>query len=341
MSSVIPPGNANARSFNDDSSPDSRLTADLKVSVNAQVLPGSSLDWYYRILQLCASVRGELKSAEVWPRFQAVQGQNRDLIWAGLSRVRIHIVDPRPYRSRFNHILRGVLKVDNPSVFLRERVASKEPFAVWLSQQGQIFTADRILSDSVGARVHSVSRFVSDQPFLLGDDGDDEIQVLRLSDFGLEIKPLVRKVSVWAAKSAAVFHEALDAFTEVDPETALYSNYLIRARMKARVLDTHTFDSGDQRQINLLERARTTILENLKEFSYRMAPTEPKPYVQLGSTDSYLIQAADIAAGIVGRMLETQTLAAVVGAFEYVTYNGRRLSISDAEELMRVDANRE
>lgn len=338
MASVIPPGNAAARSFNDDSSPDSRLTSDLKVSVNAQVLPGASLDWFYRILQLCSSVRGELKSADAWPRFQAVQGQNRDLIWAGLSRVRIHIVDPRPYKNRFDRILKGVLRVDNPSTFLREQVASKEPFAIWLSQQGQLFTADRILSDSVGARVHSVSRFVSDEPFLLDDD---DTEVLRLSDFGLEIKPLVRKVSVWAAKSAAVFHEALDTFTEVDPETALYSNYLIRARMKARVLDTHTFDSGDQKQISLLERARTTILENLREVRYGMARTEAKPYVQLGSTDSFLIQAADIAAGIVSRMLETRTLVAVVSAFEYVTYNGRRLSLSDAEELMRVDVSRD
>ena len=47
------------------------------------------------------------------------------------------------------------------------------------------------------------------------------------------------------------------------------------------------------------------------------------------------MQAADVAAGIASKLLETENLVAVVKSFEYVTYNGRRLSVSDAEEETR------
>ena len=88
-------------SFNDDSSPHTQATAGLKVSVNAQVLPENSLDWYYRILLLCQNATGEVKSTEVWPSFQAISGENKDRIWNGLSKVRIHMADPRPYAKDY------------------------------------------------------------------------------------------------------------------------------------------------------------------------------------------------------------------------------------------------
>ena len=60
---VILPGDPDAASFNDDRSPDTRQTLGQKIPVNVQVVPGNSLDWYYRILQSCTSITGELKSA--------------------------------------------------------------------------------------------------------------------------------------------------------------------------------------------------------------------------------------------------------------------------------------
>ena len=114
---------------------------------------------------------------------------------------------------------------------------------------------------------------------------------------------------------------------------------IIKKRMKACILNTHVLDEGNQKQVDLLERARGNILTNLTEpvpdesaFETRIETT---PYSQVKSTDSFLVQAADIAAGIASKLLETQGLVAVVGSFEYVTYNGRRLSITDAEEETR------
>jgi hypothetical protein len=160
-----------------------------------------------------------------------------------------------------------------------------------------------------------------------------------LRGFGHDVKPLVRKVSTWAAKSAAAFHEALDCFWNLDGETRIYQNDIIRRRMKARVLDTHVFDMGDKKQLELLESMRGSILENLREPGgwYAGLKTESriKPYSETDSKDSYLVQAADIAAGIASKILEGQNLVAVVTSFEYVTYNGRRLAVSDAEEEVR------
>ncbi len=338
---IIPPGDSNAASFNDDSSPDSRLTSNTRVSVNAQVIPESSLDWYYRILQLCPSVSGELKSADVWPRFQLTQGENKDRIWAGLSKVRIHIVDPRPYRKSVDNMLKAILRVDDPGSFLQGQVAAKKPYAIWLSLQSHVVVAERIVDDSVGARVHSVSRYLSEMGSAIGmDDSKAGQSVLHLSEFGNDVKPLVRKATAWAAKSAATFHEALDCFQEFEEEMIYFPHDIVRRRMKARVLDTHAFDKGDQKQLELLEKARGNILENLSEPVFPGSPPHPgpaqRPYTQADSKDSYLVQAADIAAGIASKLLETQNLVTVVTSFEYVTYNGQRLSVSDAEEVVRL-----
>ena len=94
---ILLPGDPDARSFNDDSSPDTRVTSNLKVSVDAQVIPGSSLAWYYDLLLTCGQSTGELKSSVVWEKFRDRPTEEQERIWKGLSKVRIHIVDPRPY----------------------------------------------------------------------------------------------------------------------------------------------------------------------------------------------------------------------------------------------------
>jgi hypothetical protein len=335
---IINPGHSDAASFNDDSSPDTRLTSGQKLAINAQVVPEGSLDWYFKILQLCESVPGELKSADVWPRFQALGTEDRQRIWAGLSKVRIHIVDPRPYGDSLHETLREVFHWKEPAKVLAERLELKNPHAIWLSKQLQVFTAERILSDSTGARVYSLSRFLGDSLMLFAaPPGSQTPDVIALDVFGPDVKPMIRKVSMWAAKSAATFHKALDCFMEFD-ETVRYSpNALIQQRMAERVLEPHVFDQGDHRQLELLEDARTNILDSLRSnATYLMALRQRKPYQEADSRNSYLVQAADIAAGIASKVLETQNLVAVVSSFEYVTYNGRRMSIAEAEEELRL-----
>ncbi len=186
--------------------------------------------------------------------------------------------------------------------------------------------------------MHSLSKIILNDGIvpLDAEEGDAvEDQILTLRDFGNEVKPLVRKVSIWAAKSAATFHEALDCFLGFDEEVRYFPNEIVRRRMKSRILKTHAFDRGDQGHLELLESARSNILKNLRDPYMPERPGETKPYTQLDSAFSYPVQAADIAAGIASKLLETQSLVTVVSAFEYVTYNGQRISVADAEEELR------
>jgi hypothetical protein len=53
------------------------------------------------------------------------------------------------------------------------------------------------------------------------------------------------------------------------------------------------------------------------------------------TANSFFVQAAAIACGFASKVMEQSGLTAVVGRLEYVTYNGSRLSRTDAEEQER------
>jgi hypothetical protein len=57
--------------------------------------------------------------------------------------------------------------------------------------------------------------------------------------------------------------------------------------------------------------------------------------IPVESKESFYIQAADIAAGIASHIYASEGLIGVVERFEYVTYNGVRLSRSDAEQEVK------
>lgn len=334
MGLIIQPGDPDAVSFNDDSSPDTRKTSGLKLSIDAQVLPGESLDWFYRLLQLCESVPNELKSDVVWEQFKSASTEVRTLVWAGLSKVRIHIVDPRPYRKTHHEIIRTIYRCDDADAFIRQQIQADQPIGRLLSEMMQVTMAENILNDSMAARVHSLSRYVNEEIGLI-TEGGSQLEVANLSDFGLDLKPLVRKVSIWSAKSAAAFNETYDAFWDWEEYQGAFPNEIIRRRMEGRVLKSHAFDKGNS-QVGLLETARTNILSNLKK-PYDISKTfGRKPYTELDSVDSYGIQAADLGSGIASKILEQENLVSVAKRFEYVTYNGRRISVSDAEEETRL-----
>jgi hypothetical protein len=340
MPKIIQPGDANAVSFNDDTSPNSLLTSKQKVSVDAQVLPEHSNDWFYRVLQLCESVSGELKSPEVWARFQSVDNEARRQIWAGLSKVRIHIVDPRPYRKRFDEVLRGVLRCDDPYTTLQQQLARKEQSALKIDAHLKLGTAESILADSFAVRVLDLSRLVNNDSLIPCDENGDECERLTIAEFGNDLKSVVRHVTEWSAKSAAAFHEALECFDEFDETSRFSPNRIVRQRIKERVSRPHAFDEGNGQHIELLKTVREKILAGLTLPGLCVEPlaealSTADPYPMLRSHSSYFVQAADIAAGIASKLIETENLAHVVTKFEYVTYNGRRVSVADMEEVLR------
>jgi len=344
---IITSGDSEAASFNDDTAPDTRLTDNQRISFDAQVIPGHPLDWYYQALQLFEPLsRGlpleEVKSKAVWERFQTLTNEQKGRIWQGLSKVRIHITDPRPYRQSFNNIASKILRTDDPATYLQQQVAAKNPRAIWLHTRSNIYTAQRILDDSVASRIQKASRFLSDGNYSIGwdpvtnDEDDDPFDLHKVST---KVRPLVTKATILSAKSAAAFHEALSCLTEVDPEEAVYNQDLIRQRMMSRVLDTHAFDKGDSGYVPLIEAMRRRVLGNLKPPSLdpdTKVEMPIRPYSELESEKSFFVQAADIACGFASRLMEQSGLIAVVGSFEYVTYNGSRLSRTEAEEQERL-----
>jgi hypothetical protein len=332
---ILLPGDAEARSFNDDSSPDTRVTSNLKVSVDAQVIPGSSLAWYYDLLLASGPSSGELKSSVVWEKFRDRPTKEQERIWKGLSKVRIHIVDPRPYKESADDILRAVMKRhDAPEVLAQWRKEGK-PEASFLNQSLTRFAAQRIVDDSSAGRAHRLAHYAAD--LVIGSV--DVESVIDVGSFGSDTKPLLRQATQWAAKSAATFHEAVEIFMCVDEEFEFYRyppDEFLRRKMKARILDKHAFDKGDAKQIERLENARDKVLDVLQTFEAnpfgpRPMPSAVRKHVEVDSSGSFLVQAADIAAGFASKLLEIGGLVRVATTFEYVTHNGVRLTQADAE----------
>ena len=62
--------------------------------------------------------------------------------------------------------------------------------------------------------------------------------------------------------------------------------------------------------------------------------------MELESKESYYVQAADFAAGISGDIYASHKLIGVVERFEFVSFNGVRVSRADAEHEMKEEAQR-
>ncbi len=147
-----------AASFNDDSSPDTRITGRSRVCVDAQVIPENPLDWYYRLLSFCPDLPAELKSTSLVPRFNGLPVETRNAIWSGLSRVRIHIVDPRPYKSRIDDMLRRVWGRNDAPALLSQAVAQGVAGAKRLQDRLRECMVHSIIGDSTASRVRRLSR---------------------------------------------------------------------------------------------------------------------------------------------------------------------------------------
>ena len=65
-------------------------------------------------------------------------------------------------------------------------------------------------------------------------------------------------------------------------------------------------------------------------------PGLPEPLIELVSTESVPIQAADIAASVARELWRRNDLPHLVKHFEYVTFNGERLSDGRAEQYEAV-----
>jgi hypothetical protein len=344
---IIFTGNNDAVSFTDEGSPDTRITGD-KVCINGQVNRDLSLDWYYKIIQFFPDVQGELKSKEVAERFRNFPATTRSVIWAGLGRVKIHIVDPRSHRHRVNNMVRRAWKDDQAPQLLAQGEREGRPDAKYFSAQLRNMVADSILQDSTAARVQFLGRMLLDpfalvpideslRPFLAG--GRRPSQPLISAEHFRKPKSLIRDVTSWSAKSSVAFHSAMDAVMAPNDHNGMPrfpDGDFLRRKMAAELLPVHAFDAGNQKQLNLLDEKRSEVFRELAAHDHVYGLMRKRPgIVPVESRESFYVQAADIAAGIASQIYAAHGLIGVVEKFEYTTYNGVRVSRSDAEEEMR------
>ena len=106
--------------------------------------------------------------------------------------------------------------------------------------------------------------------------------------------------------------------------------------MASELLPVHAFDAGNQKHLDLLDEKRSQVFQELAAHDrvYGLLIRRPG-IVPVESKESFYVQAADIAAGIASHIYAMDGLVGVADRFEYVTYNGVRVSRSDAEEEMR------
>jgi len=110
----------------------------------------------------------------------------------------------------------------------------------------------------------------------------------------------------------------------------------LRRKMAAELLPVHAFDAGNQKQLDLLDEKRSEVFRELAAHDHVYGLMRKRPgIVPVESRESFYVQAADIAAGIASQIYAAHGLIGVVEKFEYTTYNGVRVSRSDAEEEMR------
>ena len=160
------------------------------------------------------------------------------------------------------------------------------------------------------------------------------------SDFDFDIfedkhaRVNVNQLSVFVSKTASVFFPALDELDEAVnrlqwPATAWDFWGVSRA-----LTLPHAFDNGNRKAVTWIDGQRSNVLLKTDPYSQFRLSSTLRPLEVAESTESFFIQAADIAAGILTAIWDQQTLVHVVRAFEYVTYNGRRIGESDAAMII-------
>jgi len=199
-------------------------------------------------------------------------------------------------------------------------------------------TAEHILLDAPSRRlswnIHYVQGY-SPHGYLRGFMGPPQRleHKIDLAHFKTSTKgAIVRTVTEWTAKSASAFSEAIDVtFTEYfHPHQHPALNPVYRA-----LRQSHAFDEGNQNSVSVMELERKQIAQEMTyhDFWQQMYPLNPL-YGNIDSKKSFYIQASDIAVGIAKHLYEQGEILAVTLHFDYVMFNGRKISQNDAYETM-------
>ena len=133
-----------------------------------------------------------------------------------------------------------------------------------------------------------------------------------------------------------MFFPALDEFDEARDDYFFTSTLAGPWLINSTLGHSHAFDEGHTHAVKWIEGQRADVLSQIDRNRHHYPAYLPQPLVELVSTESVPIQAADIAASIAREMWHRNNLPHLVRRFEYVTFNGERLSDTRAQQYEAV-----
>lgn len=333
---ILTAGSPDAVSFTDDTSLPS---VGAKVSIHAQVIRELPLDWYYTLLQRAPSHTNELKSAVIVEVFFALPDFERRRVLSTLKKVRIHVTDPRPYAHQIDELLTDIVPGGDVPGFIQRLDRAQQQVA---ERERRMLIARRMLRDGppqqvrlkhllweyrAGLRISSWRPEPQVDEELMPYAAEESPREFDFTPFERSRKNVVNVLSAFLSKSESVFCEALDGMDELI-ERGTQSPMLVAFQLSRTLSESHAFDKGDTREVEWIDGERRDVLRRIDRHG--IFPVQPAPLPELDSRRSFLVQAADFAAGIAREMWSRNSLPHLVDTFDYVTYNGRRVSEGEA-----------
>ena len=329
---ILTAGSPDALSFTDDTS---LPNADAKVSIHAQVIRELPLDWYYALLQRMPSHAGELKSTVIVEVFFTLPDFERRTVLSTLKTVRIHVTDPRPYTHDIDDLLADIVPGGDVTGFIKRLDRARQQVA---ENERRKLIARRMLHDAPPQQIrmkHLLWEYQAGLRISISHGEplvDEELmpyfeekppKEFDFTPFARRRKNVVNVLSAFLSKSESVFCEALDGIDEFI-ERGAQSPMLVAFQLSRILSESHAFDMGDTQEVQWIDGERHDVLRRIDRRG--MFPVQPAPLPELDSRSSFLVQAADFAAGIAREIWSRNSLPHLVDTFDYVTYNGRRIS---------------
>jgi len=289
------------------------------------------LRWHGELTRTCGA---DLKWGKVHHRWPSLSHELRKSVLRDLRDALITIVDSSLYRFDLEQSVTEAVGVPGPNW--------PESFKAWFNAQSETYERRSTLWDSPA---RCIQDFLEDDGETLGDIGGipgnmDESRSI-LSDLEETLsKP--HTMRLFGARSAAAFASLLN---RAELERALAElwevRYVTPQRLFAHILAAgertqHVFDEGNRPTVTAIAELRDAIRQRLASGG-RIVLTDgiPAGAIELCSTDTPMLQAADLAGGYARSLYLELGLRVVCEEFKGVILNGSM--VRDWTQLERTD----
>lgn len=290
-------------------------------------------------------VTAEFKEEAV-RKFFALPQLSREMIFRTLRTARIHITDARPYVASLADILRVYLpNGTNIYGFLR-RLDAATKHLTDVREFSRELIARNILYDSPAQRLlmrYRTWEYWSGRRLMITQDAAAEFGLTPQEPPSLPIdldtfrgKNTISEVVNCVSASASVFSSAIDQLDEGIDDYYLATPMAGPYALNNALSRSHAYDKGHSDRVAWIEKQRHSVLAKSDPDGHFYPSFSPEPLVEVDSAGSPPIQAADIAASIARELWHQNSLVHLVCHFEYVTYNGERISEDKAAWCQRV-----